>query len=83
MIVDGLPVSLTRSEFKLLGLLTREPERVFSRRQIMQHLWDSDFVGDERACDIHVSNLRRKIEREGKPDRLVTVRGVGYKLLEV
>jgi len=83
VIVDGLPVSLTRSEFKLLGLLTREPERVFSRRQIMQHLWDSDFVGDERACDIHVSNLRRKIEREGKPDRLVTVRGVGYKLLEV
>ena len=50
----------------------------------MQHLWDSTYVGDQRACDIHVSNLRRKIEETpGRPQRLVTVRGVGYKLLAV
>ena len=82
--VDDRAVNLTRSEFKLLALLAGEPERVFSRREIMQHLWESSYVGDQRACDIHVSNLRRKIEETpGNPARLVTVRGAGYKLLTV
>lgn len=79
--VDGEPVRLTPSEFKVLALLAEQPERVFSRRQIMEHLWDSVYVGDERAADVHVSSLRRKIERDpGRPERLITVRGVGYKL---
>ena len=61
--VDGERVRLTPSEYKILALLAAKPGRVFSRREIMQHLWDSSYVGDERACDIHLSNLRRKIER--------------------
>jgi len=82
--VDGRVVNLTRSEFKLLALLAAEPERVFSRREIMQHLWESSYVGDQRACDIHVSNIRRKIERDpARPERLLTVRGVGYRLVAV
>jgi two-component system response regulator RegX3 len=84
VLVDGESVRLTPSEFKLLALLAGEPERVFSRREIMQHLWDSSYVGDQRACDIHVSNLRRKLERDpAEPEQLVTVRGVGYKLVGV
>ncbi len=79
---DGQPVHLTLSEFKVLALLAAEPERVFTRRQVMEHLWQSPYVGDERACDVHVSNLRRKIERKpAQPERIVTVRGVGYKLV--
>jgi DNA-binding response OmpR family regulator len=82
--VEGQPKRLTPSEFKLLLLLAGEPERVFSRREIMQHLWDSDYVGDQRACDIHVSNLRQKLERDpSHPERIVTVRGIGYKLAAV
>jgi two-component system response regulator RegX3 len=82
--IDGRTIRLTPSEFRLLAFLAQEPERVYSRREIMQHLWDSTYVGDQRACDIHVSNLRRKIEdMPGRPQRLVTVRGVGYKLLAV
>jgi two-component system response regulator RegX3 len=78
------PVHLTRSEFRLLALLAQEPERVFSRREIMEHLWQSPYVGDERACDIHVSNLRRKIEEDPRnPERLVTLRGVGYSLVPI
>ena len=50
----------------------------------MQHLWESTYVGDERACDIHISNLRRKLEREPEePQRILTVRGVGYRLVPV
>ena len=84
VIVDGLPTELTRSEFKLLSLFASRPERVFSRRELMEHLWDSEYIGDQRACDIHVSNLRRKVERDAaRPERIVTVRGVGYKLVAV
>ena len=80
--VDGAVVQLTPSEFRVLTLLAEQPERVFSRDQIMQHLWQTDFVGDARACDVHISNLRRKIERDpSNPERIVTVREVGYKLV--
>jgi two-component system response regulator RegX3 len=82
VLADGKPVHLTLSEFKVLGLLAKHPERVFTRRQVMQHLWESDYVGDEHACDVHISNLRRKLERDPRfPERIVTVRGVGYKLV--
>ncbi|HET8873607.1 MAG TPA: response regulator transcription factor [Gaiellaceae bacterium] len=82
--VAGDPKRLTPSEYKLLLLLAEEPERVFSRREIMQHLWDSEYVGDQRACDIHISNLRQKLEEDpANPERIVTVRGVGYKLAAV
>ena len=84
VVVDGKPVHLTPSEFRVLAMLAEEPERVFSRRQIMEHLWQSPYIGDERASDVHVSNLRRKLERNPvKPERIITVRGIGYKLVPV
>jgi DNA-binding response OmpR family regulator len=82
--IGGEHIPLTAFELKLLALLATEPERVFSRTEIMRHLWDSSYVGEERACDLHVSNIRRKIERDpARPERLVTVRGSGYKLQPV
>ncbi len=79
---DGRSVELTPSEFKLLLLLAEEPERVFTRHQIMEHLWQTPYVGDTRACDAHISNLRRKLERDpAHPERIVTVREAGYKLV--
>jgi two-component system response regulator RegX3 len=81
--VRGEPVTLTRSEFQVLRLLAGSAGEVFSRRQIMEELWQSEFRGDVRACDVHVSNLRQKIERDPQdPDLVLTVRGVGYKLAE-
>ena len=84
VLVDGERVHLTLSEFKVLALLAEQPEAVVSRRELMQHLWASEHVGDEHACEVHISNLRRKIERDpSRPERLVTVRGLGYKLVPV
>jgi two-component system response regulator RegX3 len=84
VLVDGERVHLTLSEFKVLSLLAEQPEAVISRRELMQHLWSSEYVGDEHACEVHISNLRRKIERDpSQPERLVTVRGSGYKLVRV
>ena len=80
--VDGRLAQLTPTEFRLLALLASEPERVFSREEVMRHLWETVFVGERRNVDVHVRNLRRKIERDpARPERLVTVRGVGYQLL--
>ena len=79
--VDDEEVDLTPSEFQVLLLLVDSPGQVFTREQIMEHLWQSPYVGDARACDAHIANLRRKIERTtSRPERIVTVRGIGYKL---
>jgi two-component system response regulator RegX3 len=84
VVVDGEERDLTPSEFTLLALLASQPEHAFTRREIMQHLWDSAYVGDQRACDLHISNLRRKVERDAAhPERILTVRGVGYMLATV
>jgi len=80
--IAGRPLLLTRSEFRLVALLAAEPGKAFTREELIQHLWQSDFIGDKRAIDVHISNLRRKLEDDPRrPRRLLTVRGVGYKLV--
>lgn len=82
VVVDEHAVHLTNAQFKLLDLLTEEPGRIVTRREILHRLWDSNHVGDDHVCDVHVSNLRHKIERDpSKPQRIVTIRGMGYKLM--
>ncbi len=81
--VRGRPVNLTRSEFQVLRLLAESPGKVFSRLEIMEELWQSEFSGDVRACDVHISNLRQKVESDPQdPELVLTVRGVGYRLAE-
>ena len=81
--VHGRTISLTRSEFQLLRLLAARPGEVFARAQIMEELWQTEFDGDERACDVHISNLRQKIETDAqRPELIQTVRGIGYKFAE-
>ena len=80
--IEGRVTQLTTSEMRMLTFLATEPGRARSRREILEHLWNTDHVGDERACDVHISNLRRKIERHpSRPERLITLRGYGYALL--
>jgi two-component system, OmpR family, response regulator RegX3 len=83
VLIRGEPANLTRSEFQVLRLLAENPGQVFSRLEIMEELWQSEFSGDVRACDVHISNLRQKIERDPQePELVLTVRGVGYRLAE-
>ena len=78
---DGTPVECTPAEFQILLALAGEPERVFSRRQLLQCTRGFDRSSTERAVDVHIMNLRRKIEADPRrPARLLTVFGVGYKL---
>jgi DNA-binding response OmpR family regulator len=78
--VRGTPVTLTRTEFRLLCELADHAGMVLSRQQLLERVWEYEY-GDERLVDVHVGRLRQKIEDEaGSPKRLVTVRGLGYKL---
>ena len=78
-------VQITRIPLRMLQRIEDDrfdelPGEVFARSQIMEELWQTEFDGDERACDVHISNLRQKVERDPqKPELVVTVRGVGYK----
>jgi DNA-binding response OmpR family regulator len=79
--VDGAPVDLTRSEYDLLLGLAQYPGRVYSRTEIAYRLRGHDFDGDDRLVDVHVRNLRRKVEADpARPRVIETVRGVGYRL---
>jgi two-component system response regulator RegX3 len=79
--IAGRPVDLTPSEFLMLAFLAERPGRAVGRREILERIWRSEYIADERLCDTHVKNVRRKIEDDpARPERLVTVRGVGYML---
>jgi DNA-binding response OmpR family regulator len=78
---DGVPVECTPAEFQVLLAMAGEPDRVFSRRQLLQVTRGLDRASTERAVDVHIMNLRKKIEADPRrPVRLLTVFGVGYKL---
>jgi len=81
---DEKPLNLTEVEFKLLGVLAKEPGRVFSRGQLIEQALGYDFEGFDRTIDVHILNLRRKLEPDPSHPRYIkTVYGAGYKLSEV
>jgi two-component system alkaline phosphatase synthesis response regulator PhoP len=81
--LNGKPLNLTTVEFKLLAALIKEPGRVFSRAQLIENALGHDFEGFDRTIDVHVLNLRRKLEPDpSHPGYIKTVYGAGYKLSE-
>jgi DNA-binding response OmpR family regulator len=80
---NGRHIGLTPVEFKLLGVLVREPNRVFSREQLINRVFGGDFDGFDRTVDVHILNLRRKLEPEpANPRYIRTVYGMGYKFVK-
>jgi len=78
----GKPLNLTSVEFKLLGVLAKEPGRVFSRASLIEEALGCDFEGFDRTIDVHILNLRRKLEPDPSHPRYIkTVYGVGYKFV--
>ncbi len=76
----GKPITLTPTEFKLLATLMKEPGRVFSREELVRHVFGSDYEGLERTIDVHLMKVRKKIEQmPNTPDYVHTVYGVGYR----
>ncbi|MFD5749698.1 response regulator transcription factor [Streptomyces sp. NPDC127033] len=81
--VEGTPVACTPGEFRILAAMATEPDRVFSRKRLLEELHGFDKYISGRTVDVHVMHLRKKIERTPRrPARLLTVFGVGYKLTD-
>jgi DNA-binding response OmpR family regulator len=81
VLLDGAPLQLTRIEFAILDALSESPERVLSREQLRSRVWGEDWFAGEHSLDVHMTNLRRKIDRNGVA-HIRTVRGVGYRMAE-
>jgi DNA-binding response OmpR family regulator len=79
--IDGALVTLTAREFDLLAFLAASPRRVFSRAELLRHVWDSSpHYQDPSTVTVHIRRLRHKIERDpDRPVHLVNVWGVGYR----
>jgi DNA-binding response OmpR family regulator len=78
---EGRPIHLRPKEFALLAMLAAHPGRAYTRRQLLDRVWGSEQASQPRTVDVHVRWLRAKIEAQpDRPVRLVTVRGVGYRL---
>jgi two-component system response regulator RegX3 len=83
VVVRGVPVSLPPKEFALLELLIRNAGRVLTRDVLIERVWGPDYVGDTKTLDVHIKRLRGRIEREPRePELILTIRGVGYKLVD-
>nr|CTQ95800.1 Phosphate regulon transcriptional regulatory protein PhoB (SphR) [Kibdelosporangium sp. MJ126-NF4] len=83
LVNDGAVVACTPGEFRLMATLAAQPDRVFTRAQLLEHLHGFDKYITTRTIDVHVMNLRKKIEPDPRrPTRLMTVYGVGYKLTD-
>lgn len=78
--LQGQPLSLKPKEYELLLFLAQHRGQVLSREYILQRVWGWDYIGDSRTVDVHIRWLREKIETDsGSPNRIVTVRGAGYR----
>jgi DNA-binding response OmpR family regulator len=80
VVLDGRPVALTPREFNLLFYLASHPGMVFSRAQLMEHVWETSSFDDSSTVTVHIRRLRAKIERDPEhPDFIQTMWGVGYR----
>jgi DNA-binding response OmpR family regulator len=79
---EGKEIPLTLKEFGLLEYFMRHPNQVVNREDLLNHLWDFNYVGFSNVVDVHVKNLRRKLDSSGGSSNLETVRGIGYRLAE-
>ncbi|BBM42980.1 winged helix family two component transcriptional regulator [Leptotrichia wadei] len=77
---DDVPIKLSTREFTILEYMIRNKERVLSREQIEQHIWNYDYEGGTNVIDVYIRYLRRKIDKDFDPKLIHTVRGIGYVL---
>ena len=75
----GETVEMPPKEIELLFFLASHPNKVFTREQLLQHVWDFEFFGDSRTVDVHIKRLRKKLYDQGPNWEIKTVWGVGYK----
>ena len=81
IIRDSKVMDMPLKEFQLLYLLASNPERVFTRDYLLEKLWGYDYIGETRTVDVHIRNIRKKLETEGYGAYIKTIRGLGYRFI--
>jgi DNA-binding response OmpR family regulator len=78
--LDDEEISLTSTEFRLIQMLSSAPGRLFTRTQLLEHVWGMNYYGDDHVVDVHIANARRKLKEDPSTPRFIeTVRGAGYR----
>jgi DNA-binding response OmpR family regulator len=80
--VGGVPIHLTQREFDILEILLRHPQKVYSRANIFESVWNEDFIGDEKTVNVHISNLRAKLNAVSQNSHIRTIWSVGFRIAE-
>ena len=83
VLIDGKKVTLSPTELKLLFFFSHNPGRVYTRNQILDHVWGYDTFVIPRTVDVYIKRLRSQIEQDdNNPQYILTIRGAGYKFAE-
>lgn len=80
--IKGEAVTFTKQEFKILELLMKHPNRVFSKQDFYDYAWDEDYIGEDKTINMHISNIRKKIKKVCEEEYIETVWGIGFKLAQ-
>jgi two-component system OmpR family response regulator len=75
---DGVPIELLPREFKLLEYFLRRPGQIVTRAMLLEGVWHYSFIAETNVIDVHIGNLRRKIDTAGVPSLITSIRGAGF-----
>lgn len=79
-ILEGVEISLTKQEFKILKLFLSYPNKIFSKQEIYDYAWDGIYIGEDKTINVHISNIRQKFKKVTDEEYIETVWGIGFRL---
>ena len=82
VILCGKPLSLTAQEYRILELLLKHPQKVFTKNEIYEYAWEEYYMGEDKTINVHLSNIRQKMKKITQEEYIETVWGMGFKLAE-
>ena len=82
VILCGKPLSLTAQEYRILELLLKHPQKVFTKNEIYEYAWEEYYMGEDKTINVHISNIRQKMKKITQEEYIETVGGMGFKLAE-
>lgn len=82
VILCGKPLSLTAQEYRILELLLKHPQKVFTKNEIYEYVWEEYYMGEDKTINVHISNIRQKMKKITQEEYIETVWGMGFKLAE-
>ena len=80
--INGMEISLTKQEYKILELFLMKPDRIYSKQDIYDYAWEDYYIGEDKTVNVHISNIRKKLKAVSQEEYIETVWGIGFKLVK-